>query len=131
MNKNIDYAVEIGTNPLIKLQMSDSNLLNTLRLNPDPKLAETLIEKKLKDVGLDAKEIAVLFIRDGLKYPLEKAMQETGLQQDQLDQIYDAAAQKVNNFLTGSNGIVGNLKATFADVNNGINPVNSGGLYTK
>lgn len=121
----IDYAQELQTNPLLKLQMADQNMLRTLTTNPDPKLAEMLIENKLKQVGLTDKEIAIVYIRDGLKYTQEKAMQETGLSQIDLDGQYDTAAAKINNYLNGNAGILGNLKATF-----GNNPTNSGGLYT-
>lgn len=111
----MDINHELQTNLLIRLQMSDQNMVKTLTLNPDPKLAETLIEKKLKTIGLNEKEIAILFLKDGLKYPLEKALAETGLSQTQLDSYYDSASMKVTNFLEGKTGIIGNLKSKFAE----------------
>ena len=121
----IDYAKEMQSNPLLKLQAADQNMMKTLNMNPDPKLAEMLIENKLKQVGLNDKEIAIIFIRDGLKYTQDQAMNATGLNQQDLDNQYDTAVAKINNYLNGNGGIMSNLKATF-----GNNSANSGGLYT-
>jgi hypothetical protein len=116
MTNNINYAQAMQTNPLLRVQASDENMIKTLISNRDPKLAEKLMEDKLKSIGLNDQEIAITFIRDGLQYPLERAMRETGLSQQQLDSYYDGAVDKINKFLggvSGNSGVLSNLKSMF------------------
>jgi hypothetical protein len=103
---------EIEKNPIVRLQMSDKELINDLSRNPDPKQAEMLMERKMRSIGMNDKEIIVVLMCDVYKYPVEKALQETGLDKEQLDQIYDNGINKINSALKG-NGMLSNVKNVF------------------
>lgn len=112
MNQNINYQHEIQTNPLVRLQMTDPNLITEMMKTQDPKNAEVLMKKKLEQIGLDEKEIAIIFMSHGEKYPLQKAMSATGLSESELNTFYDSAMVKISNAING-NGFMDNLKALF------------------
>lgn len=110
---------EAQSNILIKLLLSDANMKNQLMLNQSPQLAEDLMHKKLKSIGLNDKEVGVIIMRDGLKYDAQKAMAESGLTKDQLDAISDTAQSKITNFLNGGSvSLSSNIRALFNTSNN-------------
>lgn len=116
LNPNIDQNMlkqEIETNPIIKLQMSDQSMIAELTRNPDPKQAEMLIERKMRAIGMTDKEIVVVMMRDGHKYPLQRALSETGLSEYELNDMYDSAVAKINAVL-GGGGLVANAKNIFS-----------------
>ena len=94
-------VTEMQNNILVRLQMTDPQLINQLKVNPTAQYAEELMQQKLKGIGLTDKEIAIIFMRDGMKLPLASAMRETGLPQEELDKLYDSAEAKVLNFMNG------------------------------
>lgn len=107
--------LEAQENILVKLMKTDQHMCQLLTTSRDETLAETLIQKKLKDIGLSEKEIAVLLMAQGMNMTPQQAMSRTGLSQTELDIIHDQAVYKVNDFidrLTGKTSI-GNIFDVF------------------
>lgn len=75
------------------------------------------MEKKLRSIGLDDREIALVLLKDGMKYSMEQAKEATGLSDDVVNKLYDSGLAKIQRTLgiaEEPKSVLGNLKGLFA-----------------